>query len=606
LWNLGLMLLACCVLTHFTLQLSIGNLEATILRGYSENLWIPFFNLLIVFSLCVFLFTVTGRAWFGFLLTAFICLGITLANYYLISMRSDPFYFKDISCLREALAITGTQEYEFVVTNPILDAIFSSLLCTIGLAILSRWRPRFSVYYFVWILATGTLFVCSLLATTVEKVNDLTENYKYIDGWQITQVYVSRGVLYSFSQSIFESTGKPTNYARQDAENLLERYPQESIPADKKVDVFVIMRESYTDLSKCCSDSTSLDFSCYDTYHKLVSEAVKTGTLVTNAFGGNTKDPEWSFLTGSYNPVEPRQPSNSYVWYLKEQGYRTEGAHPFNGWFYNRQNVNRYYGFDRYAFREDTFGALTDANTIAADDILFDEIWRMYEQSDRSTPYFNFSVTYEGHGPYSKNANDFSGQYVLTDATSQEGYEMNNYLGCIAHRDQELESLVSRFRSSSRPIVLLLYGDHKPVLGNDSNVIEAFTRYHINMDLSTIEGFYNYYTSDYVIWMNAAAKEKLGVSGQLQNGPTISSCYLMNVLFDTLHWGKGPAYLQAMEDMMQDFPVCSTKGLVSINGELRTSVPEEWTTQYTLLQSLSYYWQTQFRYHNLAEQMITS
>ena len=75
----------------------------------------------------------------------------------------------------------------------------------------------------------------------------------------------------------------------------------------------------------------------------------------------------------------------------------------------------------------------------------------------------------------------------------------------------------------------------------------------------------------------------------------------MNVLFDTLGWGKGPAYLQAMDEMMKAFPVYSTKGRVSINGKLRTSIPASWSEKYHQMKNLSYYWQTEFRYQALAE-----
>jgi len=100
-----------------------------------------------------------------------------------------------------------------------------------------------------------------------------------------------------------------------------------------------------------------------------------------------------------------------------------------------------------------------------------------------------------------------------------------------------------------------------------------------------------------VIWMNDAAREALGFRGQaLQSGPTISPCYLMNVLFDTLGWGKGPAYLQAMAGMMEDFPVYSTKGRVSIEGSLSTTIPGPWVERYHEMQKLCYYWQTKFLY----------
>ncbi|MBR3077804.1 MAG: sulfatase-like hydrolase/transferase [Oscillospiraceae bacterium] len=606
LWHLALMLLGCAVLTYFTLRLSYSNLGEEIWLGYWEDLWIPAINLLLIYAFCLVLFALLGRAWLAYLLTAVVVLGIAVGNYYLIIIRTDALQFQDLTCLREALAITGTQGYELELTPTILLSIGGALGFTALLALLSRWRPRWKLSRWIGLLAAvGVLTGVTALAVS-DKINALTKNYTHINTWSVTQIYASRGVILPFTRSIFTGSGKPSNYSKEETEALLNSYIQEDIPEDRQVDIFVVMRESYSDLSELSCDQDAIDFSCYDLYHSLRDEAVLWGNLVTNGFGGNTKDAERAFLAGNYVQQEWRKPTNSYVWYLKEQGYTAEGAHPFNGWFYNRQNVARYMGFDRYAFREDTFDALVGEKKIADDDVLYDVIWQQYQEhlAESDAPYFNFSVTYEGHGPYSYTKNNYPGRYVKRDAKTPDGYAMNNYLGCCAKRDDELRLLVDHFRySTERPIVLLIYGDHKATLGKDINnyTTAAYARYGMDMSLSTESGFFNYYSTDYVIWMNDAAKQKLGISGKTKAGPTISPCYLMNVLFDTLGWGKGPAYLQAMDEMMKAFPVYSTKGRVSINGKLRTSIPASWSEKYHQMKNLSYYWQTEFRYQALAE-----
>ena len=600
LWNILLMLLACGALTYFTLRLSYSNLNPEIWLGYWEDLWIPVMNLALILGLCLVLFALVGRAWLAYLLTALVVLGIALGNYYLIIIRSDALQFQDIVCLPEALAITGTQGYELELTPLILSTIVSALGFTALLAVLSRWRPR-------WNLArvTGLVLAVAVMTGVITCGNTfmtgLTKYYEHVNTWSVTEIYASYGVVYSFTRTIFTASGRPEDYSKEEAESKLAAYVEEDIPADRKVDVFVIMRESYSDLSELDCAEDAIDFSCYDVYHAFRDESVLWGNLVTNGFGGNTKDAERCFLTGNYSTRDWRKPVNSYVWYLREQGYRAEGAHPFNGWFYNRLNVNRYLGFDDYRFREDGFDELVGAENIANDDTLCDVIWDQYTDflKENQGPYFSFSVTYEGHGPYSYNQNTYKNHYVLLDQYMPDGLAMNNYLGCCEHRDRELAVLVERFRSSDRPIVLLTYGDHKATLGKDINnyTTSAYTHFGMDLDLSTEEGFFNYYSTDYVIWMNDAARELLGVAGDgPEIGPTISPCYLMNVLFDTLDWGKGPAYLQAMEEMKTVFPVYSTKGRISVDGKIGTVIPGVWVKQYHLMQSLCYYWQTNFLY----------
>ena len=600
LWNILLMLLACGAMTYFTLRLSYSNLNPEIWLGYWEDLWIPVMNLALILGLCLFLFALVGRAWLAYLLTALVVLGVAVGNYYLIIIRTDALQFQDIVCLPEALSITGTQGYELELTPVVLSSVVSALGFTALLAVLSRWKLRWSLPR-----VTGLVLAAAAMAGVISCGNtfmmDLTKNYEHVNTWSVTEIYASYGVVYSFTRTIFTASGRPSGYSKQEAETLLAAYTEEDIPADRRVDVFVVMRESYSDLSELDCAEDAVDFSCYDAYHALKNESVLWGNLVTNGFGGNTKDAERAFLTGNYTTKDWRKPANSYVWYLREQGYRAEGAHPFNGWFYNRRNVNRYLGFDDYRFREDGFDELVGAENIADDDTLYDVIWDQYTAflEENEGPYFSFSVTYEGHGPYSYSQNIYKGRYVLLDAHMPDGYALNNYLGCCEHRDRELAVLVERFRASDRPIVLLTYGDHKATLGKDINnyTTSAYTHFHMDLDLSTEEGFFNYYSTDYVIWMNDAARELLGVTGDgPETGPTISPCYLMNVLFDTLGWGRGPAYLQAMEDMLAAFPVYSTKGRIGVDGKLSTFIPGAWVQKYHQMQTLCYYWQTNFLY----------
>ena len=605
LWPLLLLLVGCGMLTYFTLRLSYSSLNPELWLGYWEDLWIPFINFAIIFSSCLALFALIGRAWIAYLLTALVWLGVAIGNYYLIIIRSDPLQFQDLTCLREALAITGTQGYELELSPRILISVGGTVGYTVLLALLSRWKPRWGRGRLVGMAAAAAVLTLSLVGVGSGLMLDLTKHYDHVNTWSVTEIFVSRGVVYSFARSAFNASGKPSDYSKAEAQKTLEQYTEADIPADRKVDVFVIMRESYADLSELEYDENKLDLdSCYEAYHGLVEESVRKGNLVTNGFGGNTKDAERCFLTGNYSPRDWRKPTNSYLWYLRQQGYRTEGAHPFNGWFYNRLNVDRYLGFDSYKFREDGFDELVGADKIAEDEVLYDVIWEQYQkhlESDGS-PYFNFSVTYEGHGPYTYTKNLYpSMRFVRREAGTSDGYAMNNYLGCCARRDQKLLALIDRFRTCERPVVLLTYGDHKATLGKDINnyTTAAYTRFGMDVDLSTEQGFFNYYSTDYVIWMNDAARAQLGFQGAaLQDGPVISPCYLMNILFDTLDWGKGPAYLQAMDEMMAEFPVYSTKGRISIDGSLSTTIPGEHVVHYHLMQTLSYFWQTEFLYED--------
>lgn len=593
-WNIGMLALACVILGLATLLLSAANFGMEVFGGYFEMPMIILINTALPLALAMVLYLAIGRAWIAYTATAVLSLCVALGNYFLIAIRNDPLQFIDILCLREALDITATQHYELHIGWEVIVSVLACAGAGVGLFFFARWTPKIKNRLALLVMTVIVVIVTCIGVSDRTVFQTLTKNYEHINTWSSTQIYISRGVLYSFTRSAMSAIDSaPEGYTAKQAEDLLARYPQTDIPADKRVNVIAIMRESYSDLSVLDSHAGSIDFSCYDAYHELVAESY-SGKLITNGFGGNTKNAERCFLTGSYAPLDYRKPANSYVWYLREQGYTAEGAHPFDGWFYNRANVNRYLGFETYNFREEVFNDLVGEETVADDDVLYDVIWQMFDESDPDIPYFNFSVTYEGHGPYGYRQNNYKTSFIRSRYNTADGYAMNNYLSCVYKRDQELMVLVDKLRASDRPVVLLIFGDHKPTLGSDINnyTTAAYEAFGIDMDVTSEQGFIDYYSTEYVIWANDAAKKQLGIDLAGKEGPMISPCYLMNVLFDALGWDCGSSYLQAMDDFMAQFPVVSSKGRVSVDGTLQETVPASQSSDYRDLLYLDYNWKT--------------
>ena len=141
-------------------------------------------------------------------------------------------------------------------------------------------------------------------------------------------------------------------------------------------------------------------------------------------------------------------------------------------------------------------------------------------------------------------------------------------------------------------MMLVFYGDHNPWLGDGNAVYDALG---MNLDVSTEEGFYNYYSTRYLIWANDAAKEALG-SGFVGEGPAISPNYLMTLLFDLCGW-EGPAYLQATREVMARVPVINTPtGLYVENGVLTDTLSREGQTLVDQYRKLQYYYRRTFLY----------
>ena len=65
-------------------------------------------------------------------------------------------------------------------------------------------------------------------------------------------------------------------------------------------------------------------------------------------------------------------------------------------------------------------------------------------------------------------------------------YILNNYLGGIRKTGQQLVKLKKEAGKLDEPVVLMVYGDHNPWLGDGNSVYEELG---VNFDLDTKEGF---------------------------------------------------------------------------------------------------------------------
>jgi len=250
-------------------------------------------------------------------------------------------------------------------------------------------------------------------------------------------------------------------------------------------------------------------------------------------------------------------------------------------------------GFEDYWFVENYFTEFTGGG-VALDDVFFPELLKTYQAATAGDqPYFHFSVTYQGHGPYN---NDLcwwgeKGDFVVDDGTytEEQQYILDNYFGSIADTNAHIKEFTDYLREDEEPVVLVLFGDHNPWMGDGNSV---YTAMGIDFDLSSQQGFYNYYSTPYLIWANPAAQEVLGKDFRGE-GPDMSPCFLMSKVFELCGW-EGPAYMQAIAETVETLPVVHKSGRCVEEG-LLTDQPQnaELLRQF---RALEYYYRKNFIY----------
>lgn len=518
--------------------------------SYLAHPYLSLLNMAPPVLLALLFYLVCNRAAWSFILTNFFVMVPTMVHYYKVAFRGDPLIAEDLSLITESGKMLET--YKLYINKRILVYLAILVLGTLLLALLARGRfrrrwPRFTA-------SLALLLACTTLAPVYasNKIYDQkTQNNDLIYEWSESQVYFSKGFVYPFLHSVkYAFHPAPDGYSATEAEKLLSAYTYAEIPEDKKVNIVCVMLEAYCDFSRFGELTFTEDI--YEKYHELQKMGY-SGRLITDIFAGDTRISEREFLTGMpYARLDNFvAPSNSYVWYLRENGYVTTGSHPCYAWFYNRQNINKNLGFESYLFSENYYKGLTGGD-ITYDARFFPAMRDLYLARDKDTPYFSFSITYQGHGPYESATAYFDSPYVERNAgvTDADETVLNNYLNSIKATTNHLYTFANEMLATEEPLVLVFFGDHKPWMGNGGSVYGA---YGISVDQSTEEGFLNYYGTEYLILANDAAKTLTGNDFRGE-GKTVSVSFLLAKVFELCGY-KGDAFMQLSRDIMHHSPV---------------------------------------------------
>ncbi|MBM7709074.1 LTA synthase family protein [Enterococcus lemanii] len=532
-----------------TLVLSSAKFNELLFQSYLASPLLLLMNIIPIILIMVLLYFIFNTLWLSYLLTVILFVGGGLVNKFKLTYRDDPFVFRDLKLFAESLQMS--KQYSLTVDQMLVISIIILLLFTIVIKLFINIKIKSKKTRVINIVLMGILAGVFGNSYFDEDVYALIGDETLINRWIGSQQFQSKGFVYPF---LYSAKGAkeiaPEHYDEDQAIETLATFNYQNIAEDQKVNVISIMLEAYNDFSKF--DTVEIREDVYQDFHDLQEQAI-SGDLVTNIFAGGTINTERAFLTGYYSYTDFYKNTNSHVWYMKEQGYTTETMHPITGSFYNRRNVNEFLGFDHFDHYDNRFRYVQEP--YLSDWAFFDVITESFENSITSgKPYFHFSTTYQNHGPYDTEAITTEEYLVNQEGYNIEDYNIaNNYLSGIKATNEAIKKLITYFEQREEPVVVVLFGDHNPWLGVGNSVYEMLG---IDLDVSEVTGFKNYYTTPYVIWGNAAATE-VTRNGFIAEGQDLSPNHLMTEVFEQIGWA-GNEFMQYLKGLKEEIPVNHT------------------------------------------------
>lgn len=469
---------------------------------------------------------------------------LTMANYYVRLFRGSELHPSDILSIGTAANVMAG--YKIVLNHNIIYAWFLMILLGFVLNTLPECRVKQKF------LARSIIFVsgCAIIGWFYISSQSIQALHFLEDG------SVKNGYLLNFTLQIRENKMfEPDSYSVDTMKDLEDNYVA-TIHEKDTPDIFVIMDESFADLSVLGSElRTNEEVTPF--IDSLTENTIKGYTL-SSVYGGGTPNSEYEFLTGNSLFFFPagsivyqqyiKRPVYSVVSNLKDAGYKCISLHPYisSGWI--RKTVYPYFGFDESFFLDD-FSQRNLIRDYVSDQEMFEEMIRRYEEYKEvgEENIFMFGVTMQNHGAYTYNGDNFQ-KTISLEGYSGKYPDVERYLSLIHETDRAIEWLLNYLKESEKEAVVVFYGDHLPNLNS-----QFYEEVH-GGSLDSLDDQNLKYTVPFFVWTNYDSAE--------QYVELTSLNYLSNLMYEAAGMDL-PPYNQFLQDMMEEIPAINSVGFYS-------------------------------------------
>lgn len=453
-----------------------------------ESPFIFIFNFLIV-AFTMSLSLISYHRYFFYMLNAAFWLTMSITNFVLQSMRTNPFSAIDFRVVVTALDVIPKYIGWFGIILILAAFVFAGVM----LVILWRKCPKPTGF------SRKNAILLSLVMAVILGGFVFTTSYTdYIPDELESPVkaYEDYGFPYCFFRSfVHRGVVSPDEYSEERVAELMDKLGEEKDgkTADELPNVVFLQLESFFDVNKVIDLEISENPIPVFTSLK---ETCPTGKFSVNAIGGGTANTEFEVLCGMnlahfgllecpYTTMLHKEPCQSLASVMTDAGFSAHAIHNHTATFYTRNLVYGNLGFNTFTPVEYIKNVETNMLGWAKDKLLLGEITNALESTEGNDFVFTVSVQPHGKYPNYETTTDEDIQ-VLTYPYEDMIYEVEYYINQLHETDAFLGDLIAMLENYPEDVVLVVYGDHLPTLG-----LEAENMFDGDV-----------YSTEYAIWSN--------------------------------------------------------------------------------------------------------
>lgn len=461
----------------------------------------------VIFNMLIIMITISiaglfKHRKFALILCVLPWVALAITNFIVQCFRKTPLSFVDLTLFLSVLSVFNNYLSNFQMV--LIGLAVVGLI--IGLVFLyKKENPKERIVKTSIITFVVTLLMSLLIKAPFIKVGALSDDYS-----NLIEAYTEYGLPYCFVVSVVDrNVDKPDVYDKETVDNSLSKLEQlmenlEKSPASKytvdgatQPNIIFLQLESFMDVNNIIN----LDFSENPVpYFSYLKENYPSGTLLMPTYGAGTANVEFEIMTGlnlnyfgageyPYKTVLADQTTETIAYNLRNYGYYSTVIHNNRASFYDRNDVFRNMGYDRFVSLEFMSDVEYTQVGWAKDMCLSDEILKALNNTKGTD--FIYTISVQPHGNYLDDFDEIENDTIscsFNDETIDDELlaKYTYYINQLKEVDDFIKDLIEKINNYDEPVMLVMYGDHLP-----------------NLDLAD-ENYVlgNIYLSEYVIYTN--------------------------------------------------------------------------------------------------------
>jgi phosphoglycerol transferase MdoB-like AlkP superfamily enzyme len=482
------------IIVRDALEMPFLNWTSNFTKRFAVNVLfiVALFNLFYIFPRKIFMFVsilISGTLLF-----------FAFANKMKLELRNSPITMGDFALLNELRGLEQPVEI-----NKLLLALILLIIIALVVAIfllLPKKKENWLIKTIVFLMSGSFLFTF----WSDYPISPMEETQFQNTWWRQELGTMRNGLFGNFVLLAKNSQiAPPANYSEGTVESIVNEYKPTIVHSEDKPNVIFIMSEAFTDPLYFGEQHFSED--PIPNFRMLFRESMH-GMMYSPEFGGGTANVEFEALTGFSRQFLPdnsvayqlyvKRPIPSVAYSFREAGYHATAVHSFYGWYYQRQSVYRYLGFDQFISGEfmNLDHQLGTGHGYPKDKHMTDTILSQIDNTEERD--FIHAVTVEAHHPYKPLTDSkFLKKGTLPDSTRQF---LNSYTEYLHSVDKELGRLVEELKKRNEPTILVYFGDHFPTFLSNAQVYGSQGTGIATNILHDYEDYLNTHKLPYFIW----------------------------------------------------------------------------------------------------------